>query len=74
MLCVPVCAVKTLWGDVMTAEEVNRADKVESITTELETLMDLICYFVAEGCGQDKMAVGLRLLSEHIVKEIKTLR
>jgi len=58
----------------MTASELDRADKVESITTEIETLMDLICYFVAEGCGQDKMAVGLRLLSDHIVEEIKTLR
>ncbi len=58
----------------MTASELDRSDKVESITTELETLMDMICYFVAEGCGQDKMAVGLRLLSEHIVEEIKTLR
>lgn len=58
----------------MTAEELDRADKVESITAEFDTLTDMLCCFVAEICGHDRTAVGLRILCEHIKEEIKTLK
>lgn len=59
----------------MTSAELNRADKVDEITAQMDTLMKMICaYMLSVDSVNDRITVGLTRITENIINEIRTLR